>query len=397
MDTTGSDATAQNADIPETGLALRTLVTENAEVWLYLEEIDVLRPGPGEVLIRVEAAPINPSDMGLLFAGADPSTTHPAAGDIPATGASGHHRAAVAAPLPPAAARASAARTGQPLPAGNEGAGTVIATGPAAESSALQGRVVALAGGGMYAQYKLARAGDCLVMPHGIQPADAASSFVNPLTALGMIETMRAEGHTALVHTAAASNLGQMLQRVCLEDGIPLVNVVRSDAQAAILRDLGAEFVCDSSKEDFMRQLTAAVKQTSATLAFDAIGGGSIASRILTAMELAASQGASFSRYGSTVHKQLYIYGGLDRSPTELTRSFGFAWGIGGWLLTPFLLQAGPETLGRLRQRVVDGITTTFASRYTDTVDLEGMLSPETIAVYGRQATGQKYLVQPHG
>ena len=249
----------------------------------------------------------------------------------------------------------------------------------------------------MYAQYKVARASDCLVMPDGVSAEEAASSFVNPLTVLGFMETMRAEGHTAMVHTAAASNLGQMLQRVCIEERVPLVNVVRSSAQVDILRGLGAEFVVDSSQDDFMKQLTAAVKATGATLAFDAIGGGSIGSRILTAMEIAFSEGASFSRYGSNVHKQLYIYGGLDRSPTELTRSFGFAWGVAGWLLTPFLIKAGPEVLERMRQRVVDGITTTFASRYTDTVDLHGMLAPETIAVYGRQATGQKYLVRPNG
>jgi NADPH2:quinone reductase len=366
---------------PSRGLSLRTLVTDEGEVRLYLEEVDVAAPGPGEVLIRIEAAPINPSDMGLLFAGADPSAM--TSEDGVTVGA-----------LSPGLARASRARWGNPLPAGNEGAGTVIAAGPDAE--ALVGKVVGLAGGSMYSQYRIARASDCMVMPEGVSAEQAASCFVNPLTVLGFIETMRAEGHPAVVHTAAASNLGQMLQRVCIEEQVPLVNVVRSDAQADILRALGAAHVVDSSRDDFMEQLTAAVKQTGATVAFDAIGGGSIGSRILTAMEIAFSEGASFSRYGSNVHKQLYIYGGLDRGPTELTRSFGFAWSAGGWLLTPFLMKSGPEVLERMRKRVVDGITTTFASSYTDAVDLPGMLSPSAIAVYGRQATGKKYLLRPN-
>jgi hypothetical protein len=248
----------------------------------------------------------------------------------------------------------------------------------------------------MYSQYRLAAAAECLVLPDGSTAGDGASSFVNPMTVLGMIETMRAEGHTALVHTAAASNLGQMLQRVCLEDDIPLINIVRSAAQVAILSAIGARHVCDSSRDDFMKSLTESVGETSATLGFDAIGGGPMANRILTAMELAASAGAAFSRYGSAVHKQVYIYGGLDRGPTELTRGYGMAWGVGGWLLTNFLQKAGLDTMNRMRQRVAAELTTTFASSYSGTVNLLGVLDPASVAAYGRQATGQKYLILPN-
>jgi NADPH:quinone reductase len=336
-------------------------------------------------VVRIEAAPVNPSDLGLLFAGADLTQ---------ATAAGTADRPVVTVPLPAAAARAAAARAGQSLPAGNEGAGTVVAAGDTDAAQALLGKVVAVAGGSMYAQYRVIGAA-CLPLPDGVSAADGASAFVNPLTALGMVETMRAEGHTALVHTAAASNLGQMLNRICIEDGIPLVSVVRSAAQADLLRGAGARWVCDSSTATFMAELVAAITATSATLAFDAIGGGTLASRILTAMEAAVSAGAEFSRYGSAVHKQLYIYGGLDRAPTELTRGFGMAWGIGGWLLTPFLARVGPEKLQGMRQRVAAGITTTFASRYTATVSRAGALDLGAIAVYGRQATGHKYLITP--
>jgi NADPH:quinone reductase-like Zn-dependent oxidoreductase len=373
-------------DVPTHALQLRTIVTESGAVELSIDEVEVPAPGPNQLLIRVEAAPINPSDMGLLFAGADPGEfTRVTSGDRPG----------VTAALPEAARRANAARVGQSLPAGNEGAGTVVAAGPGAEE--MVGRIVAAAGGAMYSQYCVADAGLCLALPDGVSAAEGSASFVNPMTALGMIETMRSEGHSAIVHTAAASNLGQMLQRACLEDGVGLVNIVRSPAQAAILRDIGAEHVCDSSSDGFMRELIVAVGATGATIGFDAIGGGSMASRILTAMEAAAAAGASFSRYGSNTFKQVYIYGGLDRGPTELTRSFGFSWSLGGWLLTPFLGKAGLDTLIAMRERVAAGIKTTFASKFTDRVGLAGALEPAAIAVYGRQATGQKYLVEPQG
>jgi NADPH:quinone reductase len=374
--------------VPGHGLQLRTLVTTSQTVELSLADVDVAAPEPNQVVIRIEAAPINPSDLGLLFAGADMAQA--TAGGTP-------DRPVIAAPLPAAAARAAAARVGESLPAGNEGAGTVIAAGGSPAAQALLGKVVAVAGGAMYAQYRTISAAACLELPDGARAADGAASFVNPMTVLGMIETMRMEGHSALVHTAAASNLGQMLNKLCVEEKIPLVNIVRSPAQAELLRTAGALYVCDSSSDTFTADLIAALKATSATIAFDAIGGGTLASKILTGMEVAASAGAEFSRYGSSVHKQVYIYGGLDRGPTELTRGFGMAWGIGGWLLTPFLAKVGLEKTMELRGRVAAGLTTIFASRYTDRVTLAGALQPEAIAVYGRQATGQKYLVTPNG
>jgi NADPH:quinone reductase-like Zn-dependent oxidoreductase len=374
-------------EIPDRALELRTEVTPDATVRLFLEEVDVARPGPGQVLVRVEAAPINPSDLGLLLAGADPT-------QVQKEGTP--ERPVLVAPLPSAAFGAITARVGLSMPAGNEGAGTVVAVGPDPDSAPLMGRTVALAGGSMYSQYRLAAADQCLVLPNGSTARDGASSFVNPMTVLGMIETMRAEDHTALVHTAAASNLGRMLQRVCLEDDIPLVNIVRSAAQVATLSGIGATHVCDSSQDDFMQSLIAAVGETSATLGFDAIGGGPMANRILTAMEVAASTGAAFSRYGSAVHKQVYIYGGLDRGPTELTRGYGMAWAVGGWLLTNFLQKAGRDTMRRMRQRVAAELTTTFASTYSGAVNLLGALDPGSVAAYSRQATGQKYLILPN-
>ena len=258
------------------------------------------------------------------------------------------------------------------------------------------GRVVAFAGGGTYTQYLTTDAGSCLPLPAGVTAAQGAASFVNPMTALGMVETMRMENHTALVHTAAASNLGQMLNRLCQSEGIPLVNIVRSTAQATLLRDAGASYVVDSSTETFTGDLVAAITQTGATLAFDAIGGGTIAGQILSAMEVAASAGDAYSRYGSNVFKQVYIYGGLDRSPTVLNRTFGFSWSLSAWLLTPFLTRIGGEGFLRLRARVAEGITTTFASSYTDSVTLAGALQLEAARSYAKQATGTKYLITPH-
>lgn len=374
-------------DKPDRSLQLRTLVTEKGSVELSLAEVEVPTPRASQVLIRVEAAPINPSDLGLLLAGADLSL---------ASTAGTAERPVFTAPLPPGAIRMAAGRTGQSMPAGNEGAGTVVAAGSDPIAQRLLGKVVAVAGGAMYSQYRVADAASCLELPDDISARDGAASFVNPMTVVGMVETMRDEGHTALVHTAAASNLGQMLQRFCLEEGVPLVNIVRSEAQAGILSAIGATYVCDSSREDFMALLTDSVGATSATLAFDAVGGGALASRILTAMEAAASAAMQFSRYGSSVHKQVYIYGGLDRGPTELARNYGMAWGVGGWLLTPFLERVGPQKVQQMRARVAAGLTTTFVSRYTGSVSLAGALDPQSIAVYARQATGQKYVVLPN-
>ncbi|HYW26692.1 MAG TPA: zinc-binding dehydrogenase [Terriglobales bacterium] len=376
-----------SGQVPAQALQLRSLVTSSRTVELSLVDVDVPAPEPHQVVVRVEAAPINPSDLGLLLAGAD-------VGQATAGGTT--DRPVVTAPISAAAARAVAARVGQSMPVGNEGAGTVVASGASDAARALLGRVVAVAGGAMYSQYRCVAASACLELPQGAGAAEGAASFVNPMTALGMVETMRMEGRTALVHTAAASNLGQMLNRLCIEDQIPLVNIVRSPAQVELLRSAGAAHVCDSSSDAFMGDLIEALRATSATLAFDAVGGGELASRILACMEAAISAGAEYSRYGSSVHKQVYIYGALDRRPTELTRSFGTAWGVGGWLLTPFLQKAGPEKVAAMRRRVAEELTTTFASSFTDEVSLAGALRLDAIAVYARQATGKKYLVTPH-
>jgi NADPH2:quinone reductase len=377
-----------STEVPEKALQLRSLVKADQTLELFLETVDVPTPGPSEVVIRVEACPINPSDLGLLFAGADMAAAA-------SSGAS--DRPVVTAPIPDAAARALAGRVGTPMAVGNEGAGTVVAAGSSAAARALLGKTVAVAGGGMYAQYRSVDASFCLELPEGTQAAEGASAFVNPLTALGMVETMRQEDHVALVHTAAASNLGQMLNRLCLEEHVPLVNVVRKAEQEDILRRAGANHVCNSASSTFMSELTEALKTTSATLAFDAVGGGKLASRILTCMEAAASAAAGgYSRYGSSTHKQVYIYGGLDRGPTVLTRTYGVAWGIGGWLLTPFLQRIGPEATDRLRRRVAANLKTTFASSYTDEISLSGALQLDAIAAYGQQATGSKYLIDPN-
>jgi NADPH2:quinone reductase len=373
--------------IPATALQLRSLVRADQMVELFLETAEVPEPGPAEVVVRIEAAPINPSDLGLLLAGADVTA---------AVSSGSASRPVVTAPLPEAAMRAMRGRVGIPMPVGNEGAGTVVAAGSSATARALLGKTVAVAGGAMYAQYRCVDASLCLELPEGTRAVDGASSFVNPLTALGMIETMRLENHAGLVHTAAASNLGQMLNRLCIAEQIPLVSIVRRQEHQELLRSAGATYVCNSTSPAFTDELTAALTATSATLAFDAIGGGKLASQILTCMEAAASAAAdSYSRYGSAVHKQVYIYGSLDRGPTELSRSYGLAWGLGGWLLTPFLQKIGPEGMQRLRGRVAAELTTTFASGYTDQVSLAGALAPDTIAAYARQATGSKYLIIP--
>jgi NADPH:quinone reductase len=375
------------SDWPDQALELRSLVTAQGTLELSLHDVPVPSPGANEVLVRVEASPINPSDLGVLIAGADMST---------ATVTGGPQRPVVTATLAPAALQGLSARVDKSLPVGNEGAGTVVAAGSSAAAQALVGKTVGIAGGAMYSQYRAVDAAACLVLPEGATAKDGASSFVNPLTALGMLETMRREGHSALVHTAAASNLGQMLVKLCISDGVPLVNIVRKPDQEELLRSLGAVHVLNSSSTSFSTDLVEALKATSATLAFDATGGGTLASQILSGMEAAASAtAAEYSRYGSTVHKQVYIYGGLDTSPTTLIRNYGMAWGIGGWLLTYFLQNAGAETIGRLRARVAAELTTTFASAYTQEVSLAGMLMPDAFHAYVKRATGEKFLVTP--
>ena len=370
------------------GLQLRSLVTPAGELEISLATVTTPGPAADEVLVRIEAAPINPSDIGLLFGAADMAAAK-------LSGAADQPK--VTAPIPERAMQAMAARVGQSLPVGNEGAGVVIAAGDSAAARALLGRTVAVIGGAMYAQYRCLKAADCLLLPEGTAPAEGASCFVNPLTALGMVETMRREGHRALVHTAAASNLGQMLNRICLKDGIGLVNIVRKPEQEALLRSQGAVHVCNATAPGFAADLTDALAATGATIAFDATGGGRLAGQILTCMEAAINRTArEYSRYGSTTHKQVYLYGSLDPAPTEFTRNFGMAWGMGGWLLFPFLQRIGPAGAQALRERVVAELRTTFASHYTKEISLAEALQPAEIAVYGRRATGAKYLINPN-
>ena len=372
----------------KSGLQLRSLIKKSGELEISLVNVPIPEPGPDEVVVRVEASPINPSDLGLLVGAADMSTAK----------ASGtKDSSVVTAKVPEASMRAMAGRLDESMPVGNEGAGVVIKTGSSDAAKALMGKTVAMVGGAMYAQYRCLKVAECLPLPAGTTPAEGASCFVNPLTALGMTETMRREGHKALVHTAAASNLGQMLNKICLKDGIGLVNIVRSQEQADILRKIGAKHVADSTAPTFMDDLTNALIETGATIAFDAIGGGKLVGQILTCMEIAINKTAKvYSRYGSSVHKQVYIYGGLDTRPTELNRAFGMAWGIGGWLLFPFLMKIGQAEGARLRQRVVDELKTTFASHYTQVVSLQEALQLNHIAVYGKRATGEKYLINPN-
>jgi NADPH:quinone reductase-like Zn-dependent oxidoreductase len=366
---------------------LHSTVHENSTVTLVLVETDLPALGPDDVVVRMEAAPINPSDLGVMFARADMNTVVRDA-SVAAL--------AVRATLSPEAMQAAAGRVGLTIPAGNEGGGVVVAAGASDTAQALLGKVVGIRGGAMYAQYRCIAAQHCLVLPDGTTSVDAASCFVNPLTALGMVETMRMEGHSGLVHTAAASNLGQMLQKICMADGIPLVNIVRKPEQAELLRRIGASHVCDTSQPTFMADLTDALVDTRATLGFDATGGGELTSQILAAMEAAANQNAkAFSRYGSTVHKQVYVYGSLEGGPTLLHRTYGMSWGVGGWLLTNFLRQIPPETADQLKNRVASEIKTTFASHYTKVVSLAGALEPAEIAQYSKRATGQKYLIAP--
>ena len=372
---------------PSHGLQLQSLITAQGSLELRLVDVPVPAPADDEVVIRIEATPINPSDQGLLLGAADLSTLQ----------SSGSGAAITArATVPERGMRAMAGRLGQSLPVGNEGSGTVIAAGASAEAQALMGRVVAVMGGNMYAQYRTVKARQCLLLGAGTTAREAASCFVNPLTALGMTETMRREGHTALVHTAAASNLGQMINRICLADGIPLVCIVRNAEQAALLKGQGAQQVVDSSQSDFNERLTEALMATGATIAFDAIGGGRLASTILTCMEAALARKATeYSRYGTTVHKQVYIYGGLDIGPTEINRNVGMYWSVGGWLLTPFLQKIGVQAAQALRERVAREIRTTFASGYSRELSLSQVLQANEIQAYARKGTGAKVLINP--
>jgi len=375
-----------SGNIPEKGLQLRTLIKESGELELSLIDVPVPQPGDDDILIRVEATPINPSDLGLRVGAGDLST-------LRRSGTDSHP--VITADVPKPGMRAMAGRVGQSLPVGNEGAGTVVAAGKSPAAQALLGKKVTGLGGEFYAEYRLLNVAQVMELPEGTSARDGASCFVNPLTALSFPETMRMEGHKALVHTAAASNLGQMLNKICIADGVPLVNIVRKPEQEKILRDIGAKYIVNSSSDTFMDDLIKALAETKATLAFDAIGGGPLAGQILTAMEAAANIGAEYSRYGSAQNKQVYIYGRLDLSPTLIPPGVGMAWNAGGYLLTYFLQKIGAEGRARLRKRVMDELKTTFASHYTAEISLREALNPDTLKAYNEKRTGEKYLINP--
>jgi len=369
---------------------IRSKATSDGNIELSIAKVEKPVPGDDEVLIEVQASPINPSDLGLLLS---------FAADVQNINLTGSGDDTVATmPVHPALMGSLKPRLDESMPVGNEGAGVIIDAGINAKD--LIGKTVGLAGGAMYSQYRCVPAASCLVMDEGTTPKQAASSFVNPLTALAFVETMKMENHTALVHTAAASNLGQMLVKICKDDGIQLVNIVRKQEQVDLLKSIGAEYVCNTSDESFMDDLVTALVETGATLGFDATGGGNngeLPGQILAAMEIAANKNATeYSRYGSDTYKQVYIYGGLDQSPTILKRAFGLSWGLGGWLLTPMIGKIGMEKFQEMRMRVAREINSTFASSYAKEISFEEMLQPETIREYAKQATGKKYLVNPH-
>lgn len=369
----------------KTGRELRSQIDADGAMTLSLAQVAVPEPGDDELVVRVEAAPINPTDLGLLTGPADLATMKVLQGE----------RTGIAFSVPQERLPAFRGRLGQSLRVGSEGAGTVIRAGR--NLAGLEGRRVGMIGDGMYADYRLVGGRNFMVLPDGAKAADGASMFINPLTALGLMETARREGHKAIVHTAAASNVGQMLQKICLADGMPLINIVRSQEQVNILRGVGAAHVLNSKDEAFSAQLAELIAQTGATIAFDPIGGGKLGGKILQAMERAAvAKMPSYDRYGSSVFKQLYIYGALDLSPTILNRAaLGFRWSVSGWLLWPFLQSVGPEVEDRLRQRVIDELTTTFATHYTRTISLAEALEPEVLLAYKRLATGEKYMIDP--
>jgi NADPH:quinone reductase len=369
-------------------LQLRSLAKKSGEMELSLVTTSIPKPGADEVIVRIEAAPINPSDLGLLLANADWSR---------ATLSGTAQHPIVAAAISANAVQALAARLDISMPVGNEGAGVVVEGGSSPAAQALVGKTVAVLGGAMYSQYRSVNVNQCLVLPDEACAADGASCFVNPLTALGMIGTMRREGHKALVHTAAASNLGQMLNRLCLAEHIGLVNIVRKQEQEEVLKAAGALHVCRTDSATFLKDLTDALAATGATIGFDAIGGGPLAGQILGCMEAAVNRSTTvYSRYGSTTHKQVYLYGSLDMSPAVLNRNYGMAWGIGGWLLTPYIEKIGPLAFQELKERVARELKTTFASHYSKVISLAEALQPDTIAAYSKRATGQKYLINPN-
>ena len=368
-------------------IQLTSTISEDNKLILALQDIDMPTPGADEIVVRIEAAPLNPSDFGVMFSAADMST---------AVQSGTEQSPVVTADVPAKYMPSLKTRVGKDTPVGNEGAGTVIAAGSSPEAQALMGKMVAVIGGGTYRQYHCVNVKSCLVLKEGTTAKEGASSFVNPLTALAMVETMRAEGHKAIIHAAAASSLGQMLNRICMADGVDLINIVRKEEQEKLLCDMGAKYVVNSSSETFLADLTAAIVETGATISFDPIGGGKLTSDILNCMEAAITRDVEeYSVYGSNTFKQAYIYGALNRGPITLVRNFGFSWGVNGFLLFNALGKLGTKTVVKMRQRVAEEITTTFASSYTYEVLLAEVLHLQSIAAYGKKATGEKYLIKP--
>jgi len=373
--------------LPSQYLQMLSTVSSDNTLRLALVEKNMPSPNDDQIIVRIEATPLNPSDHGVMFGWTDMSKC---------TSEGKSENTVLSAPVSSHGMKTMKARIDQDLPVGNEGAGTVVAAGASEAAQALLGKTVAVMGGGMYAQYRCLPAAMCLPLLDGHTAKDGASSFVNPLTTLCFLETMRLEGHKAIVHTAAASNLGQMLNRICQADGVDLVNIVRKQEQVELLKKMGAKYIVNSTSESYMADLTDAIHETGATLGFDATGGGQLASDILTAMEGAAARTpGAYSIYGSIHHKQVYLYGGLDTSPTMLSRSYGMAWGVGGWLLPNFLAKVGMDVAGRLRMRVAKELKTTFASHYTDEISLSEALNADIVKKYNAKATGQKFLICP--
>lgn len=370
-------------------IQLVSTISDDNKLTLSLKDIEMPQPGADEVVVRIEAAPLNPSDFGVMFSAADMST---------AVQSGTEQNPIVTADVPAKFMPALKTRVNKNTPVGNEGAGIVVAAGSSPAAQALMGKMVAVIGGGTYRQYHCVNVKSCLELKEGTTAKEGASSFVNPLTALAMVETMRAEGHKAIIHAAAASSLGQMLNRICMADGIDLINIVRKEEQEKLLRDMGAKYVVNSSSDTFIADLTAAITETGATISFDPIGGGQLSSDILNCMESAITADVEeYNVYGSSTFKQAYIYGALNHGPITLNRNFGFAWGVNGFLLFNALAKLGTETVMSMRKRVAEEITTTFASSYTHEVTLQEALQLQSIAAYGKQATGEKYLITPQG
>lgn len=365
-----------------TGKQLFTTLDADGTLTVAIEDVTFPDPTGNQVLVKMEAAPINPSDLAILVGGADLENARYSKGKFVAT-------------VPEPINAGSKSRHGMKLPAGNEGAGTVVAAGDSDTAKALVGQRVSCVPGNAYSQYCIADAAMCL--PLGDHSAeDGASAFVNPMTALGFAENARMDGQDAILHTVGASNLGQMLTRICKEDGIGLVNIVRKDSQAELLQGIGATHVVNSSDDGFMDQLTTAIEDTGAFYGFDPIGGGQSVDTAFKAMErVAVSRMTEYSRYGSNQQKRMFIYGRLDMGPTTLSPSYGFGWTLSGWLLFPFLQSVGNETVARMRKRVRDNLTTTFASHYKTRVNLDEMLTKAAATDYRTMKTGEKYLVTP--